>query len=84
MSNRMAKANLRNMLLIGSVLAAVATGIGTAAAQPGSEFQDQGIREMNNVPAQGEPAWHRGAGANGAYAYAPDRHAMHHRIVRHR
>ena len=74
----MAKANLRNMLLIGSVLAAVATGIGTAAAQPGSEFQDQGIREMNNVPALGE---HRGAGA---YAYARDRHAMHHRIVRHR
>ena len=77
----MAKANLRNMLLIGSVLAAVATGIGTAAAQLGSEFQDQGIREMNNVPALGE---HRGAGANGAYAYAPDRHMLHHRIVRHR
>jgi hypothetical protein len=81
MSNRMAKANLRNMLLIGSVLAAVATGIGTAAAQPGSEFQDQGIREMNNVPAVGEPAGHRGTGA---YAYAPGGHTMHHRIVRHR
>jgi hypothetical protein len=77
----MAKANLRNMLLIGSMLTLFATGIGTAAAQPGSEFQDQGIREMNNVPALGE---HRGTGANGAYAYAPSRHVMHHRIVRHR
>ena len=78
----MAKANLRNALLIGSTVAALATGIGTAAAQPGSRFQDQGVAEMNNARwygsyrpyAYGPYAW-----GSRAYGYAPGWRMMHRR-----
>jgi len=70
MSNRMV--NLRSKLLIASTFAALLTGTGMAVAQvsdnpPGSEFQDQGIREDNGLPRFGEE--HQAPrGAYGAYA----------------
>ena len=66
MTNRMV--SLRSKLLIASTLAALLTGTGMAVAQvsdnpPGSEFQDQGIREDNGLPRFGEEHY----GVRGAY-----------------
>src|SRR5437667_210652 len=72
MSHRLVKANLRSKLVIASMLGLLA-GTGMAAAQvvddpPGSQFQDQGIREDNGLA----PFDYRAPRA-GAYAYAPER-----------
>ncbi len=96
MLNRMAKQRLRSTLLIGSALLALVlgTGIGTglAVAQPGSAFQDQGIRDDEGLPpryGRGDTglraryAWSR----QGAWAYQRGgrgyRHEMR-RTLRHR
>ena len=69
MMNRMV--SLRSKLLIATTFAALLTGTGMAVAQvsdnpPGSQFQDQGVREDNGLPTLGEE--HQGArGAYGAY-----------------
>jgi hypothetical protein len=54
MLHRIVTEHLRTKLLTGSTLAAVLTTAGTASAQiaddpPGSAFQDQGIREDNDL-----------------------------------
>jgi hypothetical protein len=46
--------SLRSTILTAAMLAALTAGIGTATAQPGSEFQNQGIREDNGLPRFGE------------------------------
>src|SRR5712672_2087035 len=99
MLNRMAMQKLRSTLLIGSALATlvIGTGIGTglAVAQPGSAFQDQGIREDEGLrPRYGLPDTGLSPryGGRGAWAYQrggrghvliPGRHEMrrthHHR-----
>ena len=75
MLNRMAKPDLRSILLIGSTLAVLLTGTGVAAAQAGSGFQDQGVREDSGTPYFGEPARNDGR----VYAYAPRYHRLRHR-----
>ena len=55
--NRMV--SLRSKLLIATTFAALLTGTGMAVAQvsdnpPGSQFQDQGVREDNGLPRFGE------------------------------
>jgi hypothetical protein len=66
------------------ITAMVAAGaVSPALAQPGADFQDQGIREMNGVPRFGEPAWHSGASAlaratkNAHHTRAYDARAAH-------
>ena len=46
--------NLRSATLIASMLAALLAGTAVATAQPGAEFQNQGIREDNGLPRFGE------------------------------
>ena len=72
MLNRMAKQKLRSSLLISAALASLAIGTGTATvgmAQPGSAFQDQGIRDEQGRP----PRYGRGdtglSTRYGAWAY---------------
>ena len=66
MLNRMAKQKLRSTLLVSAALAVLAIGTGTATgvamAQPGSQFQDQGMRdETGPFPERdrGARAYHR-------------------------
>src|SRR5258708_770900 len=72
MLNGMVKENLRSTLLVASTFAALMTGTGMAVAQvaddpPGSQFQDQGIREENGIPPLGEE-YRAPRGAYGTYA----------------
>ena len=103
MLNRMAMQKLRSTLLIGSALATlvIGTGIGTglAVAQPGSAFQDQGIRDDEGLPPRyglpdtglapqyGDPWSHRGAWAHQrdgrGHIVVPSRHEMR-RTLHHR
>jgi hypothetical protein len=46
---------LRSAVLVGATLAALLNGSGTTTAQPGAEFQNQGIREDLGLPRFGEP-----------------------------
>ena len=94
MLNRMAKEKLRSTLLISAALAALAIGTGTATvamAQPGSAFQNQGIRDDEGLPPRygrrdtgvspRYGAWGYQRGGRG-YALIP-RHGMR-RTLRHR
>ena len=54
MLHRLVKENLRSGVLIASTLAALLAGTGMPTAQPGAEFQNQGIREDNGLPRFGE------------------------------
>src|SRR3954453_21798771 len=98
MLNRMAMQKLRSTLLIGSALVAlvIGTGIGTglAVAQPGSAFQDQGIRDDEGLPpryGRDDSGLSPRYGDQGAWAYQRSgrgyvvipRHEMR-RTLRHR
>src|SRR3954453_10101033 len=103
MLNRMAMQKLRSTLLIGSALATlvIGTGIGTglAVAQPGSAFQDQGIRDDEGLPPRygrpdtglapqyGDPWSHQGAWAyqrdSRGRVFVPSRHETR-RTLHHR
>jgi len=53
MLNFLANQKLRSTLLVSAALATLAIGTGTATvatAQPGSAFQDQGIRDDEGLP----------------------------------
>jgi hypothetical protein len=66
MSSRPMARTLRSTLYPASILAAVLAGIAGAAAQPGADFQDRGIREdMGLSPYASWPA--------GGYRYVPER-----------
>ena len=75
MLNRMAKEKLRSTLLISAALAALAIGTGTATvamAQPGSAFQNQGIRDDEGLPPRyglGDNGLSPRYGDEGAWAY---------------
>ena len=84
MLSRMARDNLRSAVLIGSTVALLA-GTGVALAQPGSEFQNRGIRGYNGQRAT-PSVWSRTAhGVRGyrAYGYAPRLIVRHHRFMWH-
>jgi hypothetical protein len=59
MLSRLVKENMRSKLVMASTLAALLAGTGMATAQvadnpPGSQFQDQGIREENGFSRSDE------------------------------
>jgi hypothetical protein len=45
---------LRSAVLVGATLAALLSPTGSTTAQPGAEFQNQGIREDLGLPRFGE------------------------------
>jgi hypothetical protein len=84
MLSRMVRDNLRSAVLAGSTVALLA-GTGIALAQPGSEFQTQGIREYNGqraTPSVWSRTAHRGRGYR-AYGYAPRVIVRPHRFMWH-
>jgi hypothetical protein len=84
MLSRVVRDGLRSAVLVGSTVALLA-GTGMALAQPGSEFQTQGIRENNGQRAT-PSVWSRtahGMRRYRAYGYAPGVIVHHHRFMRH-